>query len=489
MNEDFSSDSGKERSRRGLLALVAAGGAAALAAVLSREDGAEADHGTLNASSATGAPAIHGDNTDGGAGVEGTSAGGPGVLGHSQTGDGVHGISDGDVGVRGESTSNIGVHGHSQTHFGVQGESDGSAGVRGGGQNGPGVRGDSQTGPGGSFESQSANGVEGHSENGAGVRGHSDSGDGVFGETLGGPFAFGVQGASSLPGESGFGVGSSIGVIGQTGSGVGVAGFSNAVSPTPGSPLGSGTGVLGGSGTGTGVLGRSGSGTGVEGFTETGFVAILGVNNSDGGDAVRGLSQNPAAPPGDTPANGSGIGVHGLSGSGLGVMGESGGGPGVFGLGGAAGVQGESNSGPGVLGRAGNSEDSAGVRGEAVGCVQKGPCGPGFGVGVHGRSEAGTGVRAEVLDPAGLALDVVGRARFSTAGAGTIPRNQNSAFVANPAVTTNSHIMVTLAGNPGNRQLHWVERNPGAGFKVILAQLAPGPRPATPFTYLIVEPA
>ena len=89
----------------------------------------------------------------------------------------------------------------------------------------------------------------------------------------------------------------------------------------------------------------------------------------------------------------------------------------------------------------------------------------------------------------GLALDVVGKARFSTAGAGTIPRNQNSALVANPAVTANSHIMVTLAGNPGNRQLHWVERDPGAGFRVILAQLAPGPRPPTDFTYLIVEPA
>jgi hypothetical protein len=92
------------------------------------------------------------------------------------------------------------------------------------------------------------------------------------------------------------------------------------------------------------------------------------------------------------------------------------------------------------------------------------------------------------INDGGVALNVLGRASFSTAGAGTIPQGQNSVFVANPAVKPNSHITVTLASNPGSRQLHWVERDPGVGFRVRLTQ-GQGPKPPTNFTYLIVEPA
>ena len=88
----------------------------------------------------------------------------------------------------------------------------------------------------------------------------------------------------------------------------------------------------------------------------------------------------------------------------------------------------------------------------------------------------------------GLALEVTGRARFSTAGAGAVPQGQNSAFVANEAVTANSHVTVTLVGNPGSRQLQWVERNSGLGFTVHLTSAPPPGRPETDFTYLIVEP-
>ena len=352
MNEESTVDISKEKSRRGLLALMGAGGAAALATLLSRSNGAQAGHG---------------------GGVD------PDAL-HL----GVNNVAPAGSETRLQATVDNGPA------LGVVNDSP----VPGPGAPGPiGIAGQSGSGP----------GVTGSSQSGDGVRGHSQSGTGVFGETLGGPFAFGVTGASSLPGEGGFGMGSSIGVIGQTGSGVGVAGFSNAVSPTPGSPLGSGTGVLG----------RSGSGPGVQGSTETGSAAILGVNNSDGGVAVRGLSQNPDAPPGDSPANGAGTGVQGVSGSGFGVMGESASGPGVIGLGGTAGVVGESNRGPGVHGLAGSegNADVAGVLGEAVGCVEKGPCGPGMGIGVHGRSEAGIGVRGD--SQSGPAFE-----GFSESGAG-----------------------------------------------------------------------
>lgn len=88
----------------------------------------------------------------------------------------------------------------------------------------------------------------------------------------------------------------------------------------------------------------------------------------------------------------------------------------------------------------------------------------------------------------GLALDVVGKARFSTAGAATVPQGQNSVFVPNASVTPNSHISISLVSDPGPRQLRWVSRNGGSGFTVYFAGGLPGQRPATNFTYLIVEP-
>jgi hypothetical protein len=96
--------------------------------------------------------------------------------------------------------------------------------------------------------------------------------------------------------------------------------------------------------------------------------------------------------------------------------------------------------------------------------------------------------RVVVTSP-GLALDVAGKARFSTAGSASVAAGQNTAVVANPATTASSHISVTLVGDPGPRQLRWVERSPGVGFTVHFAGGPPGQRPQVPFTYLIVEPA
>ena len=222
---------------------------------------------------------------------------------------------------------------------------------------------------------------------------------------------------------------------------------------------------------------------------DPGVALIVESTNSEFGGAITGTWQGP----------GPGHGVSGFNhspgtpegGSGPGVQGECINGPGVFGFGGPVGVRGLTNNGDGVLGQTGSAADEggasvAGVRGEALGCVEKGPCGPGIGIGVVGFSEAGIGVQAKVDDPSGFALDVVGRSRFSTAGSAVVPAGQSSVFVADTDVSAGSHISVTLVGNPGVRTVQWVDRAPGSGFTVHLT--IAGPKPATPFTYFVVEP-
>jgi hypothetical protein len=108
---------------------------------------------------------------------------------------------------------------------------------------------------------------------------------------------------------------------------------------------------------------------------------------------------------------------------------------------------------------------------------------------VLGQSTHGTGVLA--FGVFGDALLVQGPATFSTAGSGVIPAVQDSVFVANTAVTAQSHVSATLTGSPGTFNtgtpvIVWVERQPGTGFVVHLSRRV---GPATPFTYLIVEPA
>jgi hypothetical protein len=108
---------------------------------------------------------------------------------------------------------------------------------------------------------------------------------------------------------------------------------------------------------------------------------------------------------------------------------------------------------------------------------------------VNGRSDTGTGVLAS--SSSGIALEVLGTAKFSTAGGGTIGVGQDAAFVSNAAVTNESHITATLMGTPGPvisgfpAVIQWVERRPGLGFVVHLTRRV---GQATPFTYLIVEP-
>lgn len=126
--------------------------------------------------------------------------------------------------------------------------------------------------------------------------------------------------------------------------------------------------------------------------------------------------------------------------------------------------------------------------------------GDGPGVGVNGSAGTGTGVlgmcvaagigvEARSDTPEGVALNVRGKARFSTGGSGVVPTGQNSVFVADVDVTEESHISVTLASNPGSRVVSWVERDPDAGgFTVHMSSASPNKRPETLFTYLVTEP-
>jgi hypothetical protein len=85
-------------------------------------------------------------------------------------------------------------------------------------------------------------------------------------------------------------------------------------------------------------------------------------------------------------------------------------------------------------------------------------------------------------------LAVGGISRFATVGSGIIPARQNATAVTDDRVGPESHIMVTLNGNPGlNRAVSWVKNrhaDSSPGFTVVLN--LPALRD-TPFTYFIVN--
>jgi hypothetical protein len=146
----------------------------ALAATAVRAEAAEA-HGTFHADSAGEDPAIHGNNSASGPGVQGDSASGIGVLGHS-TGANVPGPAV--AGVQGSSNvdgvialgGRYGVHAFSLDGEGVHAVSFSGKGVVGLGGNGTGVEGNAN-----------GIGVKGLSGPGVGINGESFAGDGVVG--------------------------------------------------------------------------------------------------------------------------------------------------------------------------------------------------------------------------------------------------------------------------------------------------------------------
>jgi|RhiMethySRZTD1v2_1073278.scaffolds.fasta_scaffold286407_1 hypothetical protein len=222
----------------------------------------------------------------------------------------------------------------------------------------------------------------------------------------------------------------------------------------------------------------------VSGNSNTTDPAIYGINTHLG-PAV--LGESTITTTGGTP----GAVVGRSSGGAPGVRGDSGQGYGVEGQGELAGVRGMANgfNRNGVRGDAPHGVGVVGISNDIYGVSGWGPTGVhGLGavVGVHGVGR--TGVKAELAGFAagvGFALEVVGRSSFSTAGAGSIPSGNSSATVTSSAVTAQSHITVTLAGDPGRAVLQWVDRQPGTGFVVHLNRTV---NTATPFTFLIVEP-
>jgi len=282
-------------------------------------------------------------------------------------------------------------------------------------------------------------GVKGDSVTGAGVQGSSDTGIGVFASTSGdGTGVFG-QVLSTEPAVRGQNFGSGHGVLGQSSDGHGVSGETNqagraGVSGVNASTSFSALGVEGSvAGSGRGVFGLSALGRGVHGHCDGDGAGVMGDITSDTGTGALGVN------------NGAGPGVKGTSVGGTGVRGEGG-----------VGVSGFTSTGVGVLGEAGN------------------------GIGVYASSNEF------------IALYVQGPAAFSTVGSGTIPAFQGSFFVSNAAVTSQSHITTTLAGDPGPvitgfpAVVQWLERQPGTGFVIHMSRRV---GQATPFTYLILEPA
>lgn len=227
---------------------------------------------------------------------------------------------------------------------------------------------------------------------------------------------------------------------------------------------GSGWAVYGYAPGGTGVMGYSTSYRGVLGSTSTGH-AVHAIAEGDAGIAMYGTSRNG---PG-LAAMGSSTGVIGLAGQGsipegletrevgvfgysdtsedaAGVVGKSGAGVGTVGVSDSAvgvlgvgplGIQGSGYLGvygsgrQGVLGDA--TPDDTGVFGW-VGAAA--PPVPEAGVAVHAESEAGF-----------VALNVVGKARFSRSGRTSIAAGKASTVVTMSGVTTSSYVIATLQTN------------------------------------------
>jgi hypothetical protein len=151
------------------------------------------------------------------------------------------------------------------------------------------------------------------------------------------------------------------------------------------------------------------------------------------------------------------------------------------------------DSGVGIIGTAAATSGTAtGVQGFTEVSSNYNPtprlCGvQGFadaGIGVRGDSVTGYGIAA--ASQRGIALGVEGRSAFATAGNGVMPAGTSRIAVAQVNVTSQSHITVTLTGNPGNEaSVHWVERTAAVGFEIHLSNHLAR---ETPFSYLIVEP-
>jgi hypothetical protein len=208
---------------------------------------------------------------------------------------------------------------------------------------------------------------------------------------------------------------------------------------------------------------------------------------------IFGFGSDSSSQPGGTGISGQGGKGIPSQGGGVGVVGNGGGpdddrGDGVWGVTNSAshtGVFGFNfGLGPAVRGYSAQvptAGQPVSPTGNGVGIEGK----TGGGKGVHGAASAdvGIGVLAEHT-ATGRGLAVKGRAGFSSCGSSTVAAGQASKLVNNSAVTTTSHITVTLNADPGAAQLLWVQRQAGS-FTLHLTRTVQN---SISFTYLVVEP-
>jgi hypothetical protein len=200
---------------------------------------------------------------------------------------------------------------------------------------------------------------------------------------------------------------------------------------------------------------------------------VLGAANTAAGvttieyaanDAIVGRSQAPTHSGvwGDNPGGGYGVagstggtttaGVWGSnSSSGTGVKGTSASGPGLSGESSKNAIFGSSSGElyTGVWGE--NTGGGFGVYGTTGGAGGAGVWGENSrqGKGVRGTSNSGTGVSAESLT--GVALDVVGKARFSRSGKASIAAGKKSIKVTLAGVTSKTLVFANLATNASGK--------------------------------------
>jgi hypothetical protein len=106
----------------------------------------------------------------------------------------------------------------------------------------------------------------------------------------------------------------------------------------------------------------------------------------------------------------------------------------------------------------------------------------GQGIGVHGRSQVGTGIKAEGVHPEeggfGTAFEAVGPVKFSTSGLADVAASTDRVTV-NPGVpiSPQSKVLAMLQGNSGNKAtVEHIEVNPEANtFQVVLTRIPARP--------------
>lgn len=228
------------------------------------------------------------------------------------------------------------------------------------------------------------------------------------------------------------------------------------------------------------ICGQSNSASAMTSLTMSGQsqYAAFGISSSSTERALYVVGGSEAA----VEASGTNVGVRG-SGTIIGVQGGSQTGTGVRGTSEAAnygavegrgpiGVAGWGGTTPGLLSTMAGTGvygtgTATGIRGEAAGGT--GVHGSGSVVGVRGDTTSGTGVKATATT--GVALDVVGRARFSRARRVTIAAGRSSLKVTLAGVTTSSLVFAVLRSQ---RSGVWVRAVvPASGYFTIYLNKAP----------------